>query len=94
MSSVKTRYDRLETRITPELKELFQEAADLRGVTLTDFVISTVHDAAIQTVEQHKVIKLNRAASLQFAEALSAPPKANSALRSAAQRYRKVVVGK
>lgn len=94
MSSVKSRTDRLETRITPELKELFQEAADLRGVTLTDFVISTVHDAAVQTVEQHKVIRLNRAASLQFAQALQAPPKANAALRTAAQRYRKIAVVK
>jgi uncharacterized protein (DUF1778 family) len=77
----------VEARVTRELKRLFQEAADLRGVTLSDFVINSVHDAAVQTVEQHKIIRLDREASIQFAKALLRPPKPNSRLQTAAQRY-------
>ena len=83
------RYDRLEARVTPELKELLVDAATLRGVTLSDFLINSAHDAAVQTVAQHKIIRLNREASIQFANALLRPPKTISRRRAAAQRYLK-----
>ena len=82
-----TRYERLEARVSPDLKSLFQEAADMRGVTLSDFIINSVHDAAVETVEQHKIIHLNREASIQFAEALLRPPAPNARLKAAARRY-------
>ncbi|MBI3851522.1 MAG: DUF1778 domain-containing protein [Verrucomicrobia bacterium] len=81
------RYDRLEARVSPELKELLLDAAAMRGVTLSDFLINSAHDAAVQTVEQHKLIRLNREASIQFANALLRPPKPNARLRAAARRY-------
>ncbi len=83
------RYERLEARVSPYLKELFQEAADLRGVTLSDFIISSAHDVAVQTMDQHKFIRLSREASIQFAKALSRPPRPNAKLRAAAERYMK-----
>ena len=73
--------------MTPELKELLLDAAAMRGVTLSDFLINAAHDAAVQTVEQHRVIRLNREASIQFAEALLRPPKSHPRRRAAAQRY-------
>ena len=42
---------RLEARITDEQRQLFQRAADLQGRSLTDFVISKVHEKAVQTIE-------------------------------------------
>jgi uncharacterized protein (DUF1778 family) len=81
------RYERLEARVSSYLKELFQEAADVRGVTLSDFIISSAHDVAVDTLERHKVIKLNREASIQFANALLRPPRPNPKLRAAARRY-------
>ena len=85
------RYDRLEARVTPELKELFLDAAALRGVTLSDFLINAAHDVAVETVEKHKVIRLNRKASIQFADALLRPPKFHPHRREAAQRYLKAM---
>ena len=81
------RYDRLEARVTPELKELLVDAATLRGVTLSDFIINSARDVAVQTVEEHKVIRLNREASIQFANALLRPPRPNARLKAAARRY-------
>jgi len=48
--------ERLEARITPTQKSLFKRAATLRGVTLTDFVVSAAHEAAIKTLEATHVI--------------------------------------
>lgn len=85
------RYDRLEARVSPELKELLLDAATMRGVTLSDFLINSAHDAAVQTIEQHKIIRLNREASLQFASALLRPPKPNARLKAVARRYLQAV---
>ena len=82
-----SQYERLEARVSSELKRLFQQAADMRGVTLTDFIINSAHDVAMQTVEQHNVIRLNREASIQFANALQRPPRNLPRLRAAAKRY-------
>ncbi len=85
-----THYERLEARVTAELKELLLDAAAMRGVTLSDFLINSAHDAAVRTVDQHKLIRLNREASIQFANALLHPPRSNARLRAAARRYRQV----
>src|SRR5213594_1613132 len=89
--TARPRYQRLEARVTPELKELLVDAAAMRGVTLSDFIINSAHDAAVQTVEQHKIIRLSREASIQFANALLRPPKPNARLRAAARRYQRVM---
>jgi uncharacterized protein (DUF1778 family) len=41
--------ERLEARLTADQTDLFKRAASLRGVTLTDFVVSSVHEAAVRT---------------------------------------------
>ena len=38
--------ERLEVRVSPETKDLLQKAADLEGITLTDFVIYSVQAEA------------------------------------------------
>lgn len=85
--TTKPRYERLEARVSADLKRLFQDAAAMRGVTLSDFIINSAHDAAVLTIEQHKVIRLSRKASIQFANALLRPPAPNPGLRAAARRY-------
>jgi len=37
---------RIEARVSPEQKELFERAAAIEGVAPTDFAISTMHRAA------------------------------------------------
>ena len=41
---------RLEMRVPPEQKRFFLRAAALRGVTLTDFAIETLQEAAVRTL--------------------------------------------
>jgi len=92
--NARTRYERLEARVSPYLKELFQEAADIHGVTLSDFIISSAHDVAVDTLERHKTIKLNREESIRFAEALLRAPRSHPRRRAASQRYLRAVEAK
>jgi uncharacterized protein (DUF1778 family) len=82
--------NRLEARVSGEQKSLFQRAAALKGFTLTDFIIDSLQQAAIRTVEQHDVLKLNAESKAAFFDALLNPPAPNKALRRAADRYRQM----
>lgn len=79
--------ERLEARISPTQKQLFQQAATLQGRTLTDFVIASVHEAAVRTVEQMHAIRLTAEESQNFAKALLNPREPNDRLKAAARRY-------
>lgn len=81
------RVERLEARISPVQKTLFQRAARLQGRTLTDFVVSSVQDAAIRTVNEMQIIRLSARDSRAFADALLRPRAPNARLRAAARRY-------
>lgn len=80
--------ERLEARITPELKQQIQRAAALLGRTPTDFVISTVQAAAEATIHSHQVMELTAQQTEAFVTALENPAPPNQHLREAAERYR------
>jgi uncharacterized protein (DUF1778 family) len=82
---------RLEARVSPEIKALWQKAADLEGRTLTDFVIASVQVAACNAIEKHQSLKLNLQDSEAFVNALLNPPLPNAALKAAASRYKQTM---
>jgi uncharacterized protein (DUF1778 family) len=84
--AVGARAERLEARITAEQKELFKEAAAARGVSLTDFVVNSVHEAAVRTLQARQTIELGREDQRVFVEALLQPSAPNKALRDAVRR--------
>lgn len=81
------RDERLEARVSHEQKVLFQRAAELQGRSLTDFVVASVHEAAVRAVEEGRTIRLGIEASRAFAEALLNPREPTAKLRAAARRY-------
>jgi uncharacterized protein (DUF1778 family) len=83
----RARDERLEARISRDQKSLFQRAAKLQGRSLTDFVISSVQDAAVRTIETMQTIRLDADESRAFAKALLNPREPNRRLRAAARRY-------
>jgi len=82
-----TKRDRLEARISPTQKQLFQRAAALRGQTLSDYVVSAVQKDAETTVREHDFMMLSERDSLILAEALLNPRGPNEALRAAFEDY-------
>ena len=89
----RTRGERLEARITADQKALIQRAAELEGRSVTDYVVSSVQDAAKRTVEAHDVIVLSAAESRAFVDALLNPPPVNARLRDSVRRQRAVTGG-
>jgi len=87
------RGERLEARITADQKALIQRAAELEGRSVTDYVVSSVQDAAKRTVEAHEVIVLSATESRAFVDALLNPPPVNPRLRDSVQRYRALTDG-
>lgn len=83
--------ERLEARITPEQKELFQRAASLTGRSLSDFIVASLQEAAAEAIRSYQVLELTERETQAFANALLNPPEPNEALRAGARRYRKLV---
>lgn len=81
------RSERLEARVSADQKQLFQRAAELQGRTLTDFVIASVHEAAVRALDEAQTIRLTQRESRAFAEALLNPREPSPRLRQAARRY-------
>lgn len=83
-----TRSERLEARLSSDQKRVLQRAADLRGSSLTEFVLNSAHEAAMRTIEEFEVLKLTERDRDVFIRALLHPPAPNQALRRAAKRLR------
>ncbi len=89
----RTRGERLEARITSDQKALIQRAAELEGRSMTDYVISSVQDAARRTVEAHDIMVLSAAESRAFVDALLDPPPVNDRLRDSVRRHQTMTGG-
>ena len=79
--------ERLEARITLRQKLLFQRAAELRGLSLTDFLVTSAQTAAEATIREYNVITVSARDSLAFAEALLNPREPNAALQADIARH-------
>lgn len=80
--------ERIEARISADEKRLLEDAAQRRGMTLTAFVLSTAHDAAVRTLETAHVVELTRQDQQRFVETLLNPPVPSERLLAAAADYR------
>jgi uncharacterized protein (DUF1778 family) len=87
-TSGRTRAERLEARITAEQKSLIERAAALQGRTVTDFVLTSVQDAARRAIEEHNQLALSVRDSEAFVDALLNPKPFNDRLRDTVRRYR------
>jgi uncharacterized protein (DUF1778 family) len=85
---VRVRGERLETRVTADQKSLIETAAALQGRTVTDFVLTSVQEAARRAIEEHQSIDLSVRDSQAFVEALINPRPVNDRLRDTVRRYR------
>jgi uncharacterized protein (DUF1778 family) len=84
----RVRNERLETRVTAEQKNLIEQAAALQGRSVTDFVLTSVQDAARRAIEEHQRLNLSVRDCQAFVDALLNPPPVNDRLRDTVRRYR------
>ncbi|MEZ4868847.1 MAG: DUF1778 domain-containing protein [Caldilineaceae bacterium] len=83
---------RIATRVTGEHKSLFERAAALKGLSLTDFMVSAAYDAAIKTLADSQIVlELGPEDSRVFVERLLQPraPSALPELQAAIAHYQR-----
>ncbi len=69
-ASARMRAERLEARITVSQKALIEHAAALQGRSMTDFVLSSVQEAAAKAVDEHQRLTLSVRDGRSFVQAL------------------------
>ena len=82
---------RLEARLPASVYATLKRAAELKGRTLSDFVVSAAHEAARRAIEEEGIIRLSAEDQRRFAEALIKSPTANQKLKRALRRHREEV---
>lgn len=82
---------RFDTRLSAELKELFEKAAELGGYkTLSEFVIYSVKLQAEKIIDNHNAILASKKDQEIFFKAIINSGEPNNKLKEAANRYKKI----
>ncbi|HKG26379.1 MAG TPA: DUF1778 domain-containing protein [Thermomicrobiales bacterium] len=95
VAAAKTGQKHLELTVTSEQEATIRRAAEILGMSLDEFVVSSLQAEAEATIREYEeaTIKLSPRDSLIFAQTVLNPPEPNEALRRAARDYRKWVAG-
>jgi uncharacterized protein (DUF1778 family) len=83
--------ERLEARVNAETKALCQEAANLEGRSLTDFIVASAVESARRVIRERELIDLSRRDCKAFVASLLDPPPPKRRLRDAARYYERVM---
>ncbi len=87
MITLETKSERITARITPKQKRFLKQAADLRGRSLTDFLVDSAQKEAENAIIQSLVMQFTIEQQEQMVNTLLNPPEPNDALKEATQLY-------
>jgi uncharacterized protein (DUF1778 family) len=79
--TIERRSERVDLRMTPAAKRTLQRAAAITNETLTEFLLDSGLNAALDTLADRRVFQLDQKRWDAFMVALAAPPKNNAKLR-------------
>lgn len=79
---------RLDVRIRPDIKKIIEQAADVLGVSTTDFACATLVAEAQSVLDRHRRIVLGNEDRDRFLTALASDDEPNEALVQAACDFR------
>lgn len=80
--------ERIDVRLRPDQKICIEKAADIRGVSVTAFIIQNAVENASRTIQEHETWTLKRPDAELFFETLLKPPAPGARLTRAAKRYK------
>ncbi|MEG3439957.1 DUF1778 domain-containing protein [Pannus brasiliensis CCIBt3594] len=86
--SVPAKEKRIDIRVSQPQKELLEKAADLKGMSLSSYLLSRGLEAAREDIESHQRLILSDRDRDLFLDLLANPPAPNRALQKAMQQYR------
>jgi uncharacterized protein (DUF1778 family) len=80
---------RITARVPQGVQDTLQQAAELLGATLNQFVVQAALSEARRVIERDRVIHLSSTDAAFLMNLLDKPPAPNARLRKAFQTYRK-----
>ncbi len=75
MQKPSNRSEKLDIRITPEAKQILQQAAKQRHTTISQFVLESALDSATAVLAERTRFNLDTEQWAAFMEAMDAPPR-------------------
>src|SRR5215469_15946958 len=82
---------RVEARLSPEQKQRIEYAANLKGTSISDFMVSSADNAAVHTIQEHETWIVTGRDRQAVVEALLHPPAPSAHMKAALRRYRRRV---
>lgn|SRR5690606_13142516 len=74
---------RIDIQIGTNLYQTVKHAADLQGISIADFTVNAIRNAALRTIDATEVITLSNVDQNCLADSLLNPPEPNNALKRA-----------
>ena len=82
---------RITARVSGSVRATLEQAAELLGATVNQFVVQTAYQEAQRILERESVIRLSQKDARKILSLLDSPPKPAKALKSAVKDYKACV---
>lgn len=83
--------ERITARVSEQVKETLNSAAEIMGATLNQFLIQAALEKAENIIEKEKVIYLSKKDAEVFFSSLEKPPRPNKKLKNAFVNYKEKI---
>jgi uncharacterized protein (DUF1778 family) len=83
--------ERITARVSKRVRATLEQAAELTGSTVNQFMVQTAYQEAQRLVERESVIRLSQEGARKVLAVLDHPPKPNKRLRDAAKAFKNIV---
>jgi uncharacterized protein (DUF1778 family) len=78
---------RITARVSDKVRATLEQAAELLGSTVNQFVVQTAFEEAQRVLERESVIRLSQRDARRILSLLDNPPKPNKRLKGALKEY-------
>jgi uncharacterized protein (DUF1778 family) len=82
---------RITARVSDDVRDTLEQAAELLGSTLNQFVVQTAYQEAQRVIERESVIRLSQKDAQKILSLLDHPPQPNQRLRAAVRQFKGAV---
>jgi uncharacterized protein (DUF1778 family) len=82
---------RITARVSDNVRNTLEQAAELLGATVNQFVVQTAYVEAQRVIERESVIRLSQKDARKVLSLLDNPPKPNKRLKAAVRGFKGVV---
>jgi uncharacterized protein (DUF1778 family) len=91
MTKAADKDDRITARVSSHTKRTIEEAADILGATMNQFIVQAAFEKAEKIVEKARTLSFSKNEVSKLLDIISNPPKPNAALRKAAKRHAEIL---